>query len=364
MHSIITLLPFPLRSLVAMAFLSTPTLALEYGDWLLAVEYGGTNHGFDDGERLERQGAGMPGDALTQTEPFEANLGAGRVVNGQVDGGVSLTLAEDMFSLDVAVSALTTCDDDGLGTCARSLLQDGELELFFTAPEDAELRFTGTWEGGDGEGVSLVDFFSLELVRLTGNPFNPRKLIVVNTNQGEAGVEAGALDEIVLLEAGETYQLNVRNQTETGDGPDAGRAIFTGAIVGAVAPIVGNVENVSLITVLCRNLTSGQSATATLMDGTSWNCTEAGFTASAGDRLLQIVVGAANCEPGTCTVGGSITGVDGVVTICRNLSSGDSGNAAVVDGAWDCPLTLSDGDLALQVVVGDAPAGGMAPVFH
>ncbi len=353
-----------LRALVALTLFSTPAFALEYGEWLIAIEYGGTNHGFADGERLQIEGAGMPGDMLTQVEGFDAELGGGRNVEGEVDGGVSLTLSEDTFSLEVAVSVLTTCNDEGIGTCARSLIQDGELELFFTAPEDAELRFTGTWEGGDGGGVSLVDFFSLELVRLTGNPFNPQELIVVNTNQGDEGIEAGAIDEIVKLEAGETYKLNIRNQTESGDGPDLGSAVFSGTIVSAVAPVEGSVEDVSLITVLCRNLANGQSVTAALLDDTSWNCTDAALIAEAGNRILQIVVGAASCESGSCAVGGSTTGVDGLVSVCRNLSSGALANAAVVDGAWSCPLDASNGDLTLQVVVGDAPDPGVAPDFH
>ncbi|MEO0425449.1 MAG: hypothetical protein AAF184_24155 [Pseudomonadota bacterium] len=350
--------------LAALALLSTPAFALEYGEWLIAIEYGGTNHGFADGERLQIEGAGMPGEALTQVEGFDAELGGGRFVEGQVDGGVSLTLSEEMFSLEVAVSVLTTCNDAGIGTCARSLIQDGELELFFTAPEDAELRFTGSWAGGDGEGVSLVDFFSLELVRLTGNPFNPQELIVVNTNQGDEGIETGTIDEIVQLEAGETYQLNIRNQTESGDGPDLGSAVFSGTIVSAVAPIESSVEDVSLITVLCRNLANGQSVTAALLDDTSWNCTDAALIAEAGDRILQIVVGAASCDSDTCAVGGVTTGVDGLVTVCRNLSSGAFGNAAVVEGAWSCPLDISNGDLTLQIVVGDAPDPGAAPGFH
>ncbi|MEO0424906.1 MAG: hypothetical protein AAF184_21400 [Pseudomonadota bacterium] len=350
-------------ALIASLLLTTQAFALEYGEWIIGIEYSGSNHGFADGERVQVEGVGAPGDAITQQETFQADLGAGRIVNGEINGGVTLSLSETAFSVELTVSAQTTCEDPEIGTCARSLRHDGDLELFFSVVEDAELHFTGTWEGSDGGGVSLVDFASLELVRLTGNPFNPRELVVVNTNAGEQGVSSGTIDEVVLLEAGETYQLNMRNSTESGDGPDQGSMVFSGTILGADAPVAGAVEDVSLITVICRNLASGQSVTASSPDGSSWNCSDAGLVADSGDRVLQIAVGTVGCESDPCSVGGSTNGVDGLVTVCRNLVSGDSANAQIVDGGWACPLELANGAIALQVVVGDVPAGA-APRFH
>ncbi|MEM9388523.1 MAG: hypothetical protein AAGA68_26005 [Pseudomonadota bacterium] len=354
------------RALLAWLLLSAQALALEYGEWMLAIEYNGTNHGFADGERLTLEGVDLPGpeEALSQRQEFEASLGGDRHVVGNVEGAVSLLLGEAGFSFEIAVLASTRCENDGgIGTCARSLTHNGEVELFFTAPEDAELRFSGTWAGSDGEGVSLVDFFSLELVRITGNPFNPQELVVINTNMGEQGIDAGAVDEIVLLEADESYQLTVRNQTEVGDGADQGSAIFTGAIVGADVPITGTVQDVSLITVVCRNLETGQSVTANTVDGTQWDCTAAGLDADAGDQVRQVAVGIVTCEADPCDVGGSIIGVEGQVTVCRNLVSSDTAGTQLVDGGWSCPVELANGDIALQIVVGEALPGA-APVLH
>ena len=83
------------------------------------------------------------------------------------------------------------------------------------SPPDADtpLYVSGNWAGGNGGGISLVDFFSIQLLRETANPLNPEELIDFSTNQGTVTGESGTLSTVLNLLAGNNYTLKVRNQT-------------------------------------------------------------------------------------------------------------------------------------------------------
>ncbi|MEM9384284.1 MAG: hypothetical protein AAGA68_04440 [Pseudomonadota bacterium] len=158
-------------------------------------------------------------------------------------------------------------------------------------------------------------------------------------------------------------------------GPNTQAADTPSNIIGAALvldevaadPIAGTAQGVSVIQTICRNLVSGQSVTAPSADGTSWDCSAAGLTGNAGERVLQIVVGVAACGGQPCDVGGSTTGVDGLITVCRNLTAGGSANAPLINGAWNCSdagLAISSGDITLQVVVGSIPAAAQEARYH
>ncbi|MEO0425190.1 MAG: hypothetical protein AAF184_22835 [Pseudomonadota bacterium] len=157
-------------------------------------------------------------------------------------------------------------------------------------------------------------------------------------------------------------------------GPNTQAADTPSNIIGAALvrdevmadPIAGTVQSASVVQVICRNLVSGQSVNGTT-DGTNWDCSAGGLTGNPGERVLQIVVGIAACGGAPCDVGGSTTGVDGLITVCRNLTAGGSANAPLINGAWNCSdagLAISSGDITLQVVVGSIPAAAREARFH
>ncbi len=163
---------------------------------------------------------------------------------------------------------------------------------------------------------------------------------------------------------GDSALASLGPNTQPADTPSGiiGSALVRDAVVAT--PIAGTVEDTSLIRTICRNLVSGQSVDA-VVEGTSWDCSAAGLTSEEGERVLQIVVGVAACGGDPCSVGGSTTGVDGLITVCRNLTTPGSRNAFIVDGAWNCSdagLPISNGEIVLQIVVGEgpAPAGAQA----
>lgn len=55
----------------------------------------------------------------------------------------------------------------------------------------------------------------------------------------------------------------------------------------------GSVTGVSGKTVICRNMTTGQSVKILLGGAKSWNCEDAGLVVNPGDRIRQIVTGIA-----------------------------------------------------------------------
>ncbi|MEO0421283.1 MAG: hypothetical protein AAF184_03035 [Pseudomonadota bacterium] len=119
--------------------------------------------------------------------------------------------------------------------------------------------------------------------------------------------------------------------------------------------IGGSTSDVTTITAICRNLSTGQSVNQPGLAGAPWNCTAAGLLADSGDQVLQIVVGRASCGADPCAIGGMTTGVDASSTLCRNISTGQTTNVAVSGGAWDCTgggFAASNGNIILQVIRG------------
>jgi hypothetical protein len=125
-----------------------------------------------------------------------------------------------------------------------------------------------------------------------------------------------------------------------------------------VQMIGGSVTDTRGAVAVCRNNTVPQSVQIPLGGGDSWDCTGAGLSASAGDLVLQIVVGFADCAGGACGIGGSATGVNVLATVCRNLATGQSVTVPGIGGSsWDCSgggLNATTGDQTLQVIVGSA----------
>lgn len=125
------------------------------------------------------------------------------------------------------------------------------------------------------------------------------------------------------------------------------------------AQIGGSTSDVTTITAICRNLSTGQSVTQPGLSGAPWNCTEAGLEASGGDQVLQIVVGIASCGADPCDIAGMTMGVNATSTLCRNITTGDVANVPVSGEAWNCTaggFSASNGNIVLQVIRGAVAA--------
>ena len=128
----------------------------------------------------------------------------------------------------------------------------------------------------------------------------------------------------------------------------------SGAVEFGVAPVGGSIEGLTGREVVCRNLTSGASATIDLTGIERWDCEAAGLAVAVGERVEQSirarVAGAA---------AGSIIGFSGRRATCGNLTTGDRVQFGIGGTAvWDCEaagLIVSDGDRLRVVVDGSTP---------
>ncbi len=139
----------------------------------------------------------------------------GRVYYGRAQGSIVGNFTNSGFDFDLLVSATAECVlNPTLGTCPPSVSVDGRLDFELTTDTDTSLTISGDWAGSDGGGVSIVDFFSVQLLRETGTPFNPEELIDVSTNKPSNISDTGTIGLTLTLLAGERYFFNLRNKTK------------------------------------------------------------------------------------------------------------------------------------------------------
>jgi hypothetical protein len=129
----------------------------------------------------------------------------------------------------------------------------------------------------------------------------------------------------------------------------------------AVAAIGGSAAQTFNQYAVCRDLTSGQTVViAPLAGSPAWDCTANGLAPAPGDQVLQVLKSIAVCGPGNpCAITGTVSGVEDVLAVCRNLSTSQTSIAALGDGTFDCAaagFSAITGE-SLQIILrGDAPA--------
>lgn len=152
------------------------------------------------------------------------------------------------------------------------------------------------------------------------------------------------------------------NRNEGGGGGNsvdiyaAGKSFDDGGVepgTGIGATSVG----VSNVFALCLNVVTRQRVIIRGLNGEdTFDCTEAGFAASAGETAVLLARGSATCDTagGECEIGAELTGISGNTANCRNNTTGQTVVVPLGGGTTlDCTaagLTAAQGEqIQLQV---------------
>jgi hypothetical protein len=124
----------------------------------------------------------------------------------------------------------------------------------------------------------------------------------------------------------------------------------------ASAAVGGSVTGMTTRNIRCDNKTTGERVSVPTLDDSAWDCEAAGLKVEPGDKIRQIVTGAAD---GTEHVGGAVTGVDANKVRCYNVSTDRRVSIRLTRGTttWDCEaagLRVRTGDEIRQAVQGRA----------
>jgi hypothetical protein len=135
-----------------------------------------------------------------------------RIFAGEVGGTLRKTLQSTGFAFSMTNLTEAECvDNPTTGSCPPEASSKATLYFEFEVDADQTLDLTGFWNGSDGGGLSLVDFFYFELSRFTANVFNPEELVLIDTNNAANTSDSGTVNESIDLFAGERYYLTVTN---------------------------------------------------------------------------------------------------------------------------------------------------------
>lgn len=209
-------------SLMAFTLLPTATLSSSLTTFGFSgyQAYDGANIGFPVNLALEDRSEplGTSGGLVNSrfARSFAGEISGGRTTRGDMSAVTQGLFAEDGFFLKSEVDTEVEClRNPTAGTCPPQLSSQATLEFSFTVDADATLFLDGFWIGGDGDlGINLVDYFSLSLIRLTANPFNPERLLQIDTNATGSSALGGFIDSSIGLLEGETYVLGYSLQTQ------------------------------------------------------------------------------------------------------------------------------------------------------
>lgn len=137
-----------------------------------------------------------------------------------------------------------------------------------------------------------------------------------------------------------------------------GRGPFSqGQFIGPLpVPVGDSTTGLFPLQSVCLNRTSGQTVPIVLLGETSWDCGASGLTVNSGDAVDMFVRGV---RTGPDNVGGSVTGVNTLLAMCRNGTTGQTVTILLRGQAsWDCQtsgLLVNPGDRVDMFVRGSAP---------
>ncbi|MCP4070415.1 MAG: hypothetical protein GY742_01580 [Hyphomicrobiales bacterium] len=225
---------------------SAQAIGLNFSNFDTTLSYNGTNLAVPSNAADRTETGTVIGGALSYSIDSGDLTGGtgGRVYSGRGQGSIVGNFSNSGFDFDLLVSATAECVlNPTLGTCPPSVSVDGGLDFELTTDTDTSLTISGDWAGSDGGGLSTVDFFSVQLLRETGNPFNPEELIDVSTNHSSNTSDTGTIGLTLTLLAGERYFFNLRNKTKASASnnnllvQDFGSANFTASVSPSVSPV-------------------------------------------------------------------------------------------------------------------------------